>query len=73
MDKIQLLQTNLVQLLVEHWQMVEIKAPLPLDSHVEISKMVAARSKTNEACNEESVALYELPTGITVDDDSSEY
>ena len=53
--------------------MVEIKAPLPLDSHVEISKMVAARSKANEACNEESVALYELPTGITVDDDSSEY
>ena len=53
--------------------MVEIKAPLPLDSHVEISQMVAARSKANEACNEESVALNELPTGITVDDDSSEY
>ena len=53
--------------------MMEIKAPLPLDSHIQISQMVGSRGKTDDACNEESIALNEFPTGITVDDDSSEY
>ena len=51
---------------------MEVKAPLALDSHVKIAQVIAARSQTDEASDEESVAFDKLPARVAVNDDSRE-
>ena len=53
--------------------MVEVESSFSLDGEVQVDQMIAARSKADEASNEKSVALYELPAGVAVDYDASEY
>ena len=53
--------------------MVEVESSFPLDSQVEVDQMVAPWSEADEASNEKCVSLYEVPTGVTVDDNASEY
>ena len=53
--------------------MVEVESPFSLDSQVEVDQVVSPWSQADEASNEECVALYEVPTGVAVDDDASKY
>ena len=53
--------------------MVEVESSFPLDSQVEVDQMVAPWSQADEASYEEGVSLYEVPTGVAVDDDASKY
>ena len=57
---------------VEHWQVVKIEAPLPLDGHVEVAQVVTPGGKADETGDEEGVSLNEFPARITVDDDPSQ-
>ena len=52
---------------------MEVESSFPLDSQVEVDQVVAPWSKADEASNEKCVTLYEVPTGVAVDDDASKY
>ena len=52
---------------------MEVESSFSLDSQVEIDQMVEPWSQADEASNEECVALYEVPTGVAVDDDAGKY
>ena len=58
---------------VKHWKVVEVESPFPLDSQVEVDQVVSPWSQADEASNEECISLYEVPTGVAVDDDASKY
>ena len=58
---------------VKHWKVVEVESSLPLDSQVEVDKMVEAWRQADETSNEKCVSLYKVPAGVAVDDDSSKY
>ena len=51
---------------------MKVKAPLSLDGHVKITKVIATRSQTDEASNEERVSFDELPARVAINDDSRE-
>ena len=53
--------------------MVKVEAPLSFDGHVEVAQVVTPGGKADETRDEEGVSLNELPAGITVDDDPSQY
>ena len=53
--------------------MVKVEAPFSLDSQVAVHEMITARSETDEAGDEECVALNEFPAGVAVDDYPSQY
>ena len=52
---------------------MEVESSLPLDSQVEVDKMVEAWRQADETSNEKCVSLYKVPAGVAVDDDSSKY
>ena len=52
---------------------MEVKSSFPLDSQVEVDQVVATWSQADEASDEECVSLYEVPTGVAVDDDAGKY
>ena len=58
---------------VKHWKVVEVESSLPLDSQVEVDKMVEAWRQADETSNEKCVSLYKVPAWVAVDDDSSKY
>ena len=53
--------------------MVKVEAPFSLDSQVAVHEMITARSETDEAGDEECVALNEVPAWVAVDDDPGQY
>ena len=53
--------------------MVKVKSSLALDGHVEVTQVVAPGGEADKAGDEEGVTLNELPAGVTVDDDPSQY
>ena len=52
---------------------MEVESSLPLDSQVEVDKMVEAWRQADETSNEKCVSLYKVPAGVAVDYDASEY
>ena len=58
---------------VKHWKVVEVKSSFSFDSKIEIDQVVTSWRQADETSNEKCVALYEVPTGVTVDDDASKY
>ena len=58
---------------VKHRKVVEVKSSFSLDSKVEIDQVVTSWRQADETSNEECVALYEVPTGVTVYDDAGKY
>ena len=53
--------------------MVKVKSSLALDGHVEVTQVVAPWGEADEARDEEGVTLNELPAGVAVDNDPSQY
>ena len=53
--------------------MVKVKSSFALDGHVEVTQVVAPRGEADEAGDEEGVTLNELPAGVAVDNDPSQY
>ena len=52
---------------------MEVKSSFPFDSKVEVDQVVSPWSQADEASNEECISLYEVPTGVAVDDDAGKY
>ena len=52
---------------------MEVKSSFPFDSKVEVDQVVSPWGKADETSDEKCVSLYEVPAGIAVDDDASEY
>ena len=52
---------------------MEVKSSFPFDSKVEVDQVVSPWGKADETSDEKCISLYEVPAGIAVDDDASEY
>ena len=52
---------------------MKVKSSLALDGHVEVTQVVTPGGEADEAGDEEGVTLDELPAGVAVDDDPSQY